>query len=318
MERRGSDSVGTRWQRKITADTEAEQAEASRRRAAALQRQKCEAQTTQLHPRPMSVPSYGRQISPQQHCRRLRDSQNDLSELDATPSHRQHRPDQQPPTPHPSAMESGLDDNDPSSSYPVIHQLQVQIERQQGQIKELEKELGSTRSEAQRIRGEIGRIKNEHIRAVDNDDEEEVKKLKRQVESFRQLLRQAHEEEKVLEDELDKVKGEKLALTRRVDHLELEKVTLENNVARLQATTTPPTTAQQYASRGSEVAPSEAFPGTTAPYERHGNGSTGRSASGFTGPTLVSGRSKAYKLSVHRGERGAFSSSKIIKNFVSY
>lgn len=111
----------------------------------------------------------------------------------------------------------------------------MHIRQQQAKIKNLEKELVSKRTDAQRLRSEIARTSNEQINAIDDDDEEEVERLKRQVNRFRQLLQEANVREKDLEDEFDKVKGEKVALTRTLDQLELEKATLEKGSAEVSA-----------------------------------------------------------------------------------
>lgn len=193
----------------------------------------------------------------------------------------------------------------------------MQIRQQQAKIKNLEKELVSKRTEAQRLRSEIARTSNEQINAIDDDDEEEVERLKRKVNRFRQLLQEANMREKDLEDELDKVKGEKLALTRTLDQLELEKATLEKGIARFRAIATPLFTAEQNGSVRDEVTESEANIRTTHADKSHESRPTKTAISESTITVSASDRSKTYKLSVRRGERNALSPIKIIETFAS-
>ncbi|KAL8861611.1 MAG: hypothetical protein Q9178_002136 [Gyalolechia marmorata] len=316
MLRSGDDPIAVRWQRKREDEERAIQAQVSGQKAAALQRYKGEARPTQLYPAQMAVGNDVHQAAERHHSR-LGGLENYIAELDAPPSYQQRWTVQQPLTPPLTVTEASSHTHNQTLSHDGIRQLRTEVQQQKNYIGELVKELKYNTSEVARLRAESRSVRAEHIRAIDDDDAREMERLRRKLDGFKQHLAEAADREKELDTALEKAKSTETGLRQKLHQLEREKMDLENDITRLRVTDTAASVRAELEMGPTQGAATEATvrstPSCTTGRNMHGE----VAGSDVTARTSASSRKKAvYQLSVHRGDRGAFGSSKIIKNFV--
>ncbi|KAL8923259.1 MAG: hypothetical protein Q9172_003201 [Xanthocarpia lactea] len=316
MLRSGDDPIAVRWQRKREDEERALQAQVSEQKAAALQRHQGEARPTQLHPVQTAVGNDVHQPA-EQYRSGLGGLENYIAELDAPPSYPQRWTVQQPLTPPLSVTEASSHAHDQKIPHDGTHQLRAEVQEQKNYIGELVKELKYNTSEVARLRAESRSVRAEHIRAIDDDDKREIERLRRKLDGFKELLAEAADREKELDTALEKAKSTEMGLRQRLHQFEREKMDLEKDITRLRVTDTTALVRTEHEMGPTQGAATEAIVGSTPSCTARRNMRGEVAGSDFTARTSASSRKKAvYQLSVHRGDRGAFGSSKIIKNFV--
>ncbi len=316
MLRSRDDSIAVRWQRKREDEERAVQAQVSEQKAAALRRHKGEARPTQLYPAQMTVGNDVPQPA-ERYQSGLGGLENYIAELDAPSSHPQRWTVQQPLTPPLSVTEASSHTQNQTLSHDGTHQLRTEVQQQKVYIGELVKELKYNTSEVARLRAESRSVRAEHIRAIDDDDTREIERLRRKLDGFKQLLAEAADREKELDTALEKAKSTEMGLRQKLHQFEREKMDLENDITRRRITETAALVKAEHEVGPTQGAATEATVRSTPSCTTHRNMQGEVAGSDSSARTPASNRKKAvYQLSVHRGDRGAFGSSKIIKNFV--
>ena len=241
--------LSTRFQQKITEESNAKKANVEAQKlAAAEDRRRHDLRVISGLELTVDERSSGKTEPDPQHSKYKRDkNRRDLPELDT----RHIAPIPLRPAPLPSPPHSSISQvrsshsedrcTSPQTESKLVLQLQADLGHQRTHIERLEKDLESTKYEVSQLRTEREKIQQEHLEAIRRNEKEVAVDLKEQVAQLVQLLEDTRKRERSLENEVDEGRSRERLLTRQLDESRREQVALTNEMEALKSARTPVT-----------------------------------------------------------------------------